>query len=128
KSIAILNHSEDRSVKTQITAMVADNDLDVRTEALLYLSRHDDMDPLTYVEKLGDFADFSIRSATVSFFMRPGESQNPVAARLILNGIVTDLENPALVVDATHTLGLLGDSAGAAQRTSGRQQWIARSA
>jgi ATP:ADP antiporter, AAA family len=111
KSIAILNHAEDRSVKSQITAMVTDNDLDVRTEALLYLSRHDDMDPLTYVEELGDFADFSIRSATVSFFMRPGESHNPIAGQLILKGIIGDLENPALVVDAARTLGLLGDIA-----------------
>ena len=58
KAIAILSGAGDVSVKPQVTAMDSDNSLEVRTEALLYLSRHDEMDPLSYVEKLGDFADF----------------------------------------------------------------------
>jgi len=109
KAIAILSGAGDVSVKPQVTAMVTDNSLDVRTEALLYLSRHDEMDPLSYVEELGDFADFSIRSATVSFLLRPGDSHNPVAARMIIDGIIEDLANPELASDASRTLANLGD-------------------
>jgi AAA family ATP:ADP antiporter len=111
KAISILNYAQDLSVRQQIAGMITDNSLEVRTEALLYLSRHEEMDPLTYVDKLGDFADFSVRSATVSFLMKPGEGQNLVAARMILDGIVQDLANPALASDAARTLDLLGDLA-----------------
>src|SRR5438445_7475764 len=65
KAVSILTAAEDLSVKHQMVAMIRDNDLDVRTEALRYLIRHDDMDPLNYIDRLGDFADFSIRSATI---------------------------------------------------------------
>jgi hypothetical protein len=111
KAISILNNAGDRSVRHQIAGLLSDSSLEVRTEALLYLSRHDEMDPLTYIEKLGDFADFSVRSATVSFLMRPGDSHNPEAARMILNGMISDLHNPALAGDAARTIALLGDAA-----------------
>jgi AAA family ATP:ADP antiporter len=109
KAISILNLSDDRSVRHQITGMLRDNSLDVRTEALLYLSRHHDMDPLHQIEELGDFADFSIRSATVSFLMRPGESRNPGAARLIVDGMITDLADASRASDAARAMVLLGD-------------------
>src|SRR5262245_66092289 len=91
-----------------MTRLVRDSSLEVRAEALLYLSRHDQMDPLNYVDQYDDFTDLSIRSATVSFFMRPGESQNPEAARMILDGIVADLENPDLAGDVARALTILG--------------------
>jgi ATP:ADP antiporter, AAA family len=111
KAISVLNNGGDVSVRPLIASMIADPNLDVRTEALLYLSRHDEMDPLSYVEQLRDFADVSIRSATVSFLMKPGETQNAYAAKLILHGMITDLENPALAADAARALALLGDVA-----------------
>jgi hypothetical protein len=110
KAISILNGAGDVSVRQQVAAMIADTNLEVRTEALLYLSRHDEMDPLTHVDQLRDFGDFSIRSATVSFLMRP-ETQNLDAAKLILHGMITDLEDPALAADAARALALLGDVA-----------------
>src|SRR5215470_15396358 len=109
KAISVLNNAGDLSVRDQMTKLVRDTSLEVRAEALLYLSRHDQMDPLTYVDQYDDFTDLSIRSATVSFFMRPGESQNPEAARMILDGIVTDLEKPDLTDEVARALTLLGD-------------------
>ena len=111
KAVSILNAAEDLSVKHQIVAMIRDNDLDVRTEALRYLIRHDDMDPLNYIDRLGDFADFSIRSATISFLMRPGEAQNLEAGRMILDGLIGDLENETLAARAANSMALLGDMA-----------------
>src|SRR5437773_10301268 len=111
KAVSILTAAEDLSVKHQIVAMIRDNDLDVRTEALRYLSRHDDMDPLNYIDRLGDFADFSIRSATISFLMKRGEAQNLEAGRMILDGMIGDLENETLVARAANSMALLGDMA-----------------
>ena len=48
--------------------------LEVRTEALLYLTEHAHIDPLTLIEQLGDFPDFSIRAAMVAFLARPGRA------------------------------------------------------
>lgn len=111
KAISILNISGDRSVRDDVARLIADNSLEVRTEALLYLSRHDERDPLAHVEEVRNFGDFSIRSATVSFLMRPGEAQNLVASRMILDGMIADLGSADLVSEAARALALLGDLA-----------------
>jgi len=111
RAISILNIAGDVSVRDDMPRLLTDSSLEVRTEALLYLSRHDAMDPLNYIERLGDFADVSIRSATISFLMRPGEGQNVQAARMILDGTIDDLRSPELAPDATRALALLGDMA-----------------
>jgi ATP/ADP translocase/HEAT repeat protein len=111
RAISILNKAGDETVRHRVTGLLRDNSLDVRTEALLYLSRYEKVDPLTYIEKLGDFADFSIRSAVSSFFMQPGESYNPEVAAMIIDGMVADLENPETASDAARTLALMEDMA-----------------
>jgi len=111
KAISILNTAADITVRDQVAGLIRDNDLEVRTEALRYVSQHDDMDPLTYIDRLGDFADFSIRSATIAFLMRPGEAQNPIAARLILDSLIRDLSDPALAGQAANSISVLGDIA-----------------
>ena len=90
KAISILSGAADQSVRPQMMTLLHDDHLEVRTEALLYLTRHDHIDPLANIDRLGDFADYSIRSATVAFLARPGESQNIEAARLILDGMVRE--------------------------------------
>ena len=90
KAIAILNDAGDASIRTQIKGLLKDDDLDVRTEALRYLTRHDQTDPLAQIEQLGDFPGAAVRSAAVVYLGRPGESQNLDAAGLILDGMVRD--------------------------------------
>jgi len=111
KAISILNSAADVSVREQVAQMVRDENLDVRAEALLYLSRHEHVDPLTYVDEVHDFTDFSIRSATISFLMRPGEGQNREAGQMILDGMIEDLGNPELAPEAARAIALLGDLA-----------------
>jgi hypothetical protein len=111
KALSILNNANDVSVRHQVRGMMHDNNLAVRAEALLYLSRHDEVDPLTYVDSPRDYADFAIRSATFLFLNRPGEGQNIHAARMILDGIVTDLGDSQLADDAARTLRQLGEEA-----------------
>ena len=90
QAVALLARTGDASVKEDVESLLRDPSLEVRTEALLYLTVFDQSDPLTRIEALGDFADFSIRAALVSFHARPGKSQNVEAARLILARMVEE--------------------------------------
>ena len=60
----------------------------MRTEALLYLTREMHVDPLAQIQKLGDFEDFSIRAGMAAFLASPGNTQNLVAARALLQQMV----------------------------------------
>jgi AAA family ATP:ADP antiporter len=90
KAVAILNEAGDVAVRGQVKGLLNDEDLDVRTEALRYLTRHDHSDPLAEIEQLGDFPSAAVRSAAVVVLSRPGESQNLDAAGLILDGMVRE--------------------------------------
>ena len=90
RAIAILNAAGDTGVSGAVERLLQDPHLEVRTEALLYLSRHKHQDPLTRIEELGDFADFSIRAALVAFLAHPGPSQNLPAARFLFERMVAE--------------------------------------
>lgn len=109
RAIAILSASGDRSVIEAVRARLRDEVLDVRTEALRYLIRHDDLDPLTMVDELGDFGDAAIRSATVVVLARPGEGQDIETARLILDRMVreTGEAGRATRLDAAELMAML---------------------
>jgi AAA family ATP:ADP antiporter len=90
KAIATLNAAGDIAVRGRVEDLLRDPHLGVRTEALLYLSRHAHLDPLTRIEEMGDFADFSIRAALVASLAHPGPAQNLAAAGVLLEKMVTD--------------------------------------
>ena len=87
RALAILSAAGDRALVEQAARLLRDPDIGVRTEALLYLSRHGGIDPLRQIEQLGEVEGFSIRAGTAAFFAAPGPSQNLDAARLILDGM-----------------------------------------
>ncbi|HEY4932053.1 MAG TPA: Npt1/Npt2 family nucleotide transporter [Terriglobales bacterium] len=84
KAISILSAVGDKSVRPEIEVLLHDPDHRVRTEAMLYLVYHAHVDPLTLLTEIGDFADFSVRSAVAAYLARPGEAQNIETARHIL--------------------------------------------
>jgi ATP:ADP antiporter, AAA family len=90
RAIAILNAAGDTGVAGSVEKLLLDPQLEVRTEALLYLSRHRHLDPLIRIEELGDFADFSIRAALVAYLAHPGPSQNLAAARVLFETMAAD--------------------------------------
>jgi AAA family ATP:ADP antiporter len=90
RAICTLAAAGDKSVRTPIEALLNDPSLGVRTEALLYLTHHAHIDPLTRIRELGDFSDFSVRSAMVAFLACPGETQNSIAARTLLDAMVRE--------------------------------------
>jgi ATP:ADP antiporter, AAA family len=90
RAIALLRTAGDRSARAEVEKRLKDDDLETRTEALLYLSRLFGIDPLARIEEAGDFADFSIRAGTVAFLASEGPAQNLEAAALILDGMIND--------------------------------------
>ena len=89
-AVALLDAANDQTVRSGVERLLYDPDLGVRTEALLYLAHHARLDPLERIEQLGNFADFSIRSAMVSFLAAAGPTQNLDAAHLMLQQMVRD--------------------------------------
>ncbi|MDP9339503.1 MAG: HEAT repeat domain-containing protein [Acidobacteriota bacterium] len=84
KAISLLSSVGDKSVLPSIEQLLKDSDYGVRSEALLYLVYHTHVDPLTLLEKPGEIADFSVRSAVAAYLARPGVAQSIEAARAIL--------------------------------------------
>jgi ATP:ADP antiporter, AAA family len=111
KAIGILAASADKTLRPDIEPLLRDPDLNVRTEALLYLSHYAHVDPLELIQEVGDFADFSVRSAMVAFLARPGEAQNLEAAQQILSAMVCEpgSEGQCTRVEAARLLGMLPD-------------------
>ncbi|HSC25846.1 MAG TPA: Npt1/Npt2 family nucleotide transporter [Vicinamibacterales bacterium] len=84
RALALLSAAGDRSIADEAVRLLQDADLGVRTEALLYLSREMGIDPLSRIQELGDFEDFSIRAGMAAFLASPGPAQNLEAARALL--------------------------------------------
>jgi ATP:ADP antiporter, AAA family len=91
RALSILSAAGDRSIRGDAERLLLDEDLETRTEALLYLSRHAGVDPLERVRELSDVAGYSIRSGMVAFLVRPGPTQNLDAAGLLLEAMVREL-------------------------------------
>ena len=111
KAVTILAASGDKTVRPDVEGLLRDPDLNVRTEALLYLTHHAHVDPLELIQEIGDFADFSVRSAVVAFLARPGEAQNLEAAQQILAAMASEpgAEGQRTRVEAACLLGELPD-------------------
>ncbi len=90
RALQILSEAGDMTIQGHAERMLSDPELDVRTEALLYLTHHAHIDPLQRIQELGDYADFSIRSAMVAFLAHPGKTQNIEAARVLLGIMVRE--------------------------------------
>ncbi len=111
RALAYLSEANVRSVAPQVEALLRDPDPEVRTEALLYLTRTTAVDPLTLIERVGDFEGFSIQAAMVAFLARPGRAHNVDAAQLILQRMVADGGDSGLRgrVEAARVIGLSPD-------------------
>ena len=90
RAVAMLNAGGDKSVIEEIETLLADDDLGVRTEALLYLTNHADVDPLTRIQEVVDFPEFTIRSSIAAFLVRPGKAQNLEVASMMLDMMVDE--------------------------------------
>jgi AAA family ATP:ADP antiporter len=108
EAIRVLDEAGDAGVAPQVEKLLYDPALVVRTQALLYIAHHARIDPLDRIEQLGEFEDFSIRSAMVTFLAQPGPTSNIDAARLLLDRMLQD-EEPRTRYEAARLIELLPD-------------------
>jgi ATP:ADP antiporter, AAA family len=90
KAISVLDQVGDQNARTLVANLLKDKHLGVRTEALLYMSQYDHIDPLEQIEAGGDFEDYSVRSGIVAYLSRLGGDENLEGARVILDGMVRE--------------------------------------
>ena len=111
KAVSVLDSSGDKHARALIAPLLKDEHLEVRTEALLYMSRHDNVDPLDHIKELGDFAGYSVRSGIVAYLARLGEEESFEGARVILDGMVREEGAPGqrTRLEAARLIGNLPD-------------------
>lgn len=111
RAIALLSQANVRTVVPEVEKLLRDPKLEVRTEALLYLTRTSSVDPLTLIESAGDYEGFSLQAAMVAFLARPGRAQNVDAAQLILQRLVFDSGDQGVRgrVEAARVIGFSPD-------------------
>ena len=90
RALVLLNAAGDKSVIGTVETLLQDEDFNVRTEALLYLTHHSPIDPLERIRELGDFPDFTVRSSIAGFLARPGKAQNLEVARMMLDMMIDE--------------------------------------
>jgi AAA family ATP:ADP antiporter len=108
RALRLLNDIGDRQAAPDVGPLIRDSDEETRAEALLYLSRHARVDPLTAVRDLNDFPEFSIRASTAAFLAAPGSAQNEDAARAIVRAMIaeTGLDAPRVRYEAARLVEL----------------------
>jgi AAA family ATP:ADP antiporter len=89
RALRLLNDAGDRGIVAQAEKLLADQSLDVRTEALHYLVVHAGRDPLTLLSTERDLPDYGLQGAVVGFLARTGEPEYLAAAEFILRGMLT---------------------------------------
>ncbi len=111
RALALLSQGDADAVKGDVERLLADPHLEVRTEALLYLTRYVNVDPLALIAQVGDFHGFSIQAAMIAFLSRPGSAQNVEAAQVMLQQMVADTGETGLRtrVEAARVVGMAPD-------------------
>jgi ATP:ADP antiporter, AAA family len=111
RALTLLSQAGATSVIGEVEKLLRDPHLEVRTEALLYLTRHSNVDPLALIEEVGDFHDFSIQASLVAFLSREGRAQNVEAAQVMLQRMVAEGGDAGLRarVEAARVVGMAPD-------------------
>jgi AAA family ATP:ADP antiporter len=111
KAIAVFSAAEDAGVLARVEPMLRDPDGGVRAEALVYMSRCGTVDPLAYLDDLGEVHGSAVASAIAHFLARPGPAQNIEAVRMLLQA-ATDGDDPErhqARLEAARLIGSLPD-------------------
>ncbi len=115
RALAALRAAPDLTIRAEAERLMHDPDIEVRTEALLWLAYHARVDPLAQIDALGAFEDFSIRASMVALYSRPGRYQNLEAARVLLGTMASERgpEGRRARIEAAMLLGRLSGEVGA---------------
>ena len=111
KAISVLAAADDATALAQVEPLLRDENDDVRAEALMYLARCGNVDPLTQLTNLDDVRGGAVAAAVAHFLARPGPSQNLDAVRVLLE-VATSSDGPDrhdARMEAARLIGTLPD-------------------
>jgi HEAT repeat protein len=109
RALRLLNDAGDLKILPEVEKLLADESLEVRTEALHYLVVHAGRDPLTLVSAEREIPDYGLQGTVVSFLARTGDPGNLAAVDLILRGMLERVGPEAAHsrAEAARVLGLI---------------------
>jgi len=109
RALRLLSDAGALEILPQAEKLLADESLDVRTEALHYLVVHAGRDPLTLLSTERDFPDYGLQGAVVVFLARSGEPEYLPAAEFIFRGMLerTGPEAAHARAEAARVLGVI---------------------
>ncbi len=111
RALALLAQAGVHAVKGEVERLLTDPNLEVRTEALLYLTSHSNVDPLELIQQVDDVHGFSIQASLIAFLSRPGRAQNVEAAQVLLQRMLADSGDLGVRarIEAARVIGLAPD-------------------
>ena len=111
RAIAMLDEAGDAGAVPLVQPLLKDPDFDTRTEALLFLAHHANVDPLQQI-RVGDFPEYSVQAGMVAFLSRPGPLQNLDAAGFLLDNLIDEQAGATTEsrLEASRLLARLPDS------------------
>jgi len=108
KAIAILSAAGDKAAVPEVQRLLRDPELSVRTEALLFLSHHGHIDPLTVIEQLAiSPTSRSVGGRRLFWRSRRGSELGSRAEYPGLDGQRSRRRRPAYRMEAARLLGEL---------------------
>jgi AAA family ATP:ADP antiporter len=109
RALRLLSDAGDRKIQPQVETMLADESLEVRTEALHYLVVHARLDPLNAEAIKTELPSYVVQGAVVAYLARTGDPGDFSAAQLILQAMLSAPgPDPARARrDAARVLGLV---------------------
>jgi AAA family ATP:ADP antiporter len=110
RAVEVLSEAGDLSVGPIVEELLSDENVQVRTAALLYLAHHAPLDPVERLERIGDFEPFSVRSALVTFLARLEGKRHSEAAAVVLDRMVAEdgVDGSRTRQEAARVIGSLG--------------------
>jgi AAA family ATP:ADP antiporter len=109
RALRLLNDAGDLKILPKVEKLLADESLEVRTEALQYLVVHAGRDPLTLLSTERDVPAYGLQGAVVGFLARSGEPEYLAATELIFRGMLTrdGLDAAHSRAEAARVLGVI---------------------
>jgi ATP:ADP antiporter, AAA family len=109
QALRLLGDAGDRAITPEAEKLLGDESLEVRAEALRYLVVHARRDPLTLLSSESNLPAYVIQGAVATYLARGTENDYSSAARLILEGMISQAGPDAVAsrCEAARVLGLM---------------------
>ena len=109
RALHLLSDTGDLEILPQVERMLADESIEVRTEAMHYLVAHTGRDPLSLLGKETELPDYSLQGSVAAYLARTEDPENLQAAQIILQEMLsgTGSEAARARTEAARVLGTI---------------------